>query len=87
MIISHYDLARLSEGGVSIYNLETKEHKYFELSHGVEQMWLLDSYIYILGDQDIYQYKIDNGKIKLENTVDIRMKNKENYLSGIFAVK
>ena len=62
-------------------------HKYFELSHGVEQMWLLDSYIYILGDQDIYQYKIDNGKIKLENTVDIRMKNKENYLSGIFAVK
>ena len=87
LIISHYDLARLSEGGVSIYNLETKEHKYFELSHGVEQMSLLNSYIYILGDQDIYQYKIDNGKIKLENTVDIRMKNKENYLSGIFVVK
>ena len=38
LFISHFDVVQRTGGGLSIYDLNTKQQKYYELNHGAEQM-------------------------------------------------
>lgn len=87
LIISHYDLVRKLGGGISIYDTLTKEVKYIPLNHGAEQMAVSGDDIYILADKKLYKYHIENFDIIPEKNVDVKITNRDNYLSGLFTIE
>jgi len=84
LIVSHFDLVKREGGGISIYNLETKELNNIELGHDAEQMTINENVIYILSDKIIYQYELKDMNLYLKCKTQIKKSNEENYLSGIF---
>ena len=87
LIVSHFDLVKREGGGISIYNLETKELNNIELGHDAEQMTINENVIYILSDKIIYQYELKDMNLYLKCKTQIKKSNEENYLSGIFYIK
>lgn len=86
LFISHFNVVQRTGGGLSIYDLNTKQQKYYELNHGAEQMAIANDKIYILSDWIIYVY--DAKTMELIENVDItQMDSDFSYLSGIFAVE
>lgn len=86
LFISHFDVIQRTGGGLSIYDLDTKQQEYYELNHGVEQMEIANGRLYVLADWKIYVYHADT--MELTQSVDITQMGRDfSYLSGIFAVE
>lgn len=86
LFISHFDIVARKGGGLSVYNLETKQQKYYKLNHGAEQMAIKKNKLYILADRKIHVY--DAKTIKLIKKVDItQMDSDFSYLSGLFTIE
>lgn len=85
LLIAHYNLVQRNGGGVSLYNPSTSQMKYYNLKHAVEQIATRKDYVYILGDEKIYIYKIDNLSLKLVKSKLLEKNNEDNYFSGIFS--
>ena len=86
LFITHFDVVQRTGGGLSIYDLDTKQQKYYELNHGAEQMAIANDKLYVLADWIIYVY--DAKTIELIENVDIpQMDSDFSYLSGIFALE
>ena len=86
LFISHFDVVQRTGGGLSIYDLNTKQQKYYELNHGAEQMSIANDKVYILANWTIYVY--DAKKMELIENADItQMDSDYSYLSGIFTVE
>lgn len=85
LIVSHFDLVKREGGGISIYNLETKELNNMELGHDAEQMAINENAIYILSEKIIYQYELKDMNLYLKCKTHVEKLNEGNYFSGIFS--
>lgn len=86
LFISHFDLVRRTGGGLSIYDLDTKQQENYELNHGAEQMAIANGKLYVLADWKIYVYHADT--MELIQSVDITQMGRDySYLSGMFTVE
>lgn len=86
LIVSHFDLVRLEGGGISFYDLNTKEKKYYDLEHGAEQIALKGDFLYVMSEPRVYQYRIVDMGLELVKETEVKKRNKDNYFSGIFAI-
>ncbi len=85
LFISHFNVTQLIGGGLSVYDLETKELTEYSFEHGAEQMSIANDKLYILTDWKIYVYDI--GSMELTDTASISPMDKDySYLSGLFVI-
>lgn len=84
LIVSHYDLVRREGGSISLYDLDTKEIRNYQLDHGVEQMTINKDNIYILSEKIIYKYKIKELSLEFKNMIKILTLSDSSYCSGVF---
>lgn len=86
LFVSHFDIVQRAGGGLSIYNLKTKELSDYKLEHGAEQMGVANNRIYFLADWKIYLYDIENMNLIKCTEID-SMDNDFSYLSGMFVIE
>ncbi len=85
LYITHCDIVQGLGGGLTVYDLETKEQTYTDFNHGAEQMSIANDKMYVLSDRTLYVY--DMNTIELVNSTDISpMDNNYSYLSGLFVL-
>lgn len=86
LYITHYNIIQgIGGGGLTVYDLKTKEQKFTKFKHGAEQMSIADDKMYILADRTLNVYDINT--MKLLNTTNIsNMDNDYTYLSGLFVI-
>ncbi len=86
LYITHYNLVKNLGGGLTVYDLETKEQTYTDFNHGAEQMSIANDKMYVLHDRVLYVY--DMNTMELVNSTDISpMDNNYSYLSGLFVLE
>ncbi len=86
LYITHYNLVQHLGGGLTVYDLETKEQTYTDFNHGAEQMSIANDKMYVLSDRTLYVY--DMNTMELVNSTDISpMDNDYSYLSGLFVLE
>lgn len=86
LVISHYDAVQNKGGGISFYDMQTKELTYYDLEHGVSSMNIVDNNLYILHERNLYHYDIETMQLK-NTTVVSHMDEDYSYLTGIFAIE
>lgn len=85
LYITHYNLVQHLGGGLTVYDLETKEQTYTDFNHGAEQMSIANDKMYVLSDRTLYVY--DMNTMELVSSTDISpMDNDYSYLSGLFVL-
>lgn len=83
LLISHFDLVGRTGGGLTIYDLNTKEQTYQELSHGAQQMALMDDTLYFLSDWAVTAYRADTME-QIKTAEITPMDGHFSFLSGMF---
>lgn len=83
LLISHYDLVGRTGGGLTIYDLNTKQQTYHELTHGAQQMALMNNTLYILSDWTITAYRADTME-QIKTAEITPMDGHFSFLSGMF---
>ncbi len=86
LYVVHCDNVNKLNGGLTVYDLETKEQEYTDFNHGAEQMSIANDKMYVLSDRTLYVY--DMNTMELVNSTDISpMDNNYSYLSGLFVLE
>lgn len=83
LFISHYDLVGRTGGGLTIYDLNTKQQTYHALTHGAQQMSMIDSTLYFLSDWAITAYRADTME-QIKTAEITPMDGHYSFLSGMF---
>ncbi|MBE6015245.1 MAG: hypothetical protein E7241_07750 [Lachnospiraceae bacterium] len=86
LLVSHYDIVAKTGGGITLFNLDTKEKKYIKLDHGAMQMTAKGDYVFFLADYKIYKYKLEPFDLKFEKMIEVSPLGEEfYYCSGLFS--
>lgn len=83
LIVSHFDLVTGIGDKVTFYNTKTKESSHVTLGYSIYQMILKNDALYILDENSVYKYNIENCKLHLIQKIKVKS-GKNTYLSGIF---
>lgn len=88
LIISHYDRVQATGNKITIYSLpDNKVEKVIDLNHNAVQCIIDDNFLYVLGDDSVSKFIIEDNDLKKIKTSKVDMEKGKTYfyLSSIFS--